>query len=222
MGQPLLDSDGNVLLDEFGYPLLISGPLLLPTIIGLAWPVDRSPTWDTLVQRAYGGKKTSIPRRSDAVYQYSIDINVLRIFSPGDYQNMVGFVNSLQGQFASFYFDDRNDDSVTDEIFGVGDGSSTTFQLVRAYNYTYDTVTMLRGPAPTIKANGVTLISGTNYSINNYGLVTFVVPPVLHAVLQWTGGFYWLCQFNIDKFDFSEFAYQFFELKKLTFETILL
>lgn len=221
MGQLLLDETGAQFLDETGMPFFLDGPLFFPTFIGLAWPVTRTLTWDTLVQRAHSGKKTTIPRRADAIYEYSIDLNVLRIASPADYQQCFGFVNSLQGQFASFYWDDLNDDTATNEVFAAGDGVTTQFQLSRMIGGASDRIQMLRGDAPVIMINGAVQPS-TAYALDNYGVLTFVTAPAANTSISWSGGYYWLCTFTMDKFAFNEMWTQFFEIKKLQFETVLL
>lgn len=221
MGQPFLDETGATFLDETSLPFFLDGPLFFPAFIGLAWPISRTPTWDTLVQRAYSGKKTTIPRRADCIYEYTIDLNVLQIASPADYQQCFGFVNSLQGQFASFYWDDLNDDTATNEVFAAGDGVTTQFQLSRMNGFASDRIQMLRGAAPSIMINGVVQTPGS-YTLDNYGVLTFGVAPAANTSISWSGGYYWLCTFTMDKFPFSEMWTQFFEIKKLQFETVIL
>lgn len=224
MGQPILDSDKNPILDSYGFPLLLSGPLFFPVIpsnSGMGFPVGRAPTWDTLVQNAYSGKKTSLPRRASAIYEYTVDLNLLRIKAPSDYQAVVGFVNSLLGQFASFYYDDPNDDAVTGQLLAVGDGATSQYQLYRTYGYANDIVQMLRGDAPILMDNGVPISPG-GFTIDNFGEISLTSPLAAGHVLSWTGGYYWLCQMTTDKFALMEIESQKFELKKLTFETILL
>src|SRR5579859_6837778 len=99
MGQPFFDTSGNAFTDSYGFPMLVSGPLFWIQTKGMAYPRGRAqPTWDTLVQRAYSGKKTTLARRADAIYEYTVDLGVLRRARPFDYQAFVGMVNSLLGQ----------------------------------------------------------------------------------------------------------------------------
>lgn len=221
MGQPYLAPDGTPFLDPLGFPFLINGPLYFPKLVGTAWPVLRAPGWDTLVQRAYNGKKTTLPRRANAIYEYTLDVNLLRIGFPQDFQAFIGFVNSLLGQHAMFFYDDPKDDAVTDQLFGAGDGVTTDFQLYRSVGYTNDIVQMLRGPAPVVKDNGVPVAPG-DFTIDNFGVVHFTTAPAVRHALSWSGGYYWLCQMTMDKFPLNEFTRRMFEIKKLTFETVIL
>lgn len=54
------------------------------------------------------------------------------------------------------------------------------------------------------------------------GLVAIEPAPAPGTALSWTGGYAWLCRFDDDSLDFSNFMYLFWELKKCSFTTIRL
>jgi hypothetical protein len=54
------------------------------------------------------------------------------------------------------------------------------------------------------------------------GIVTISSAPAVSTALTWTGAYTWLCRFDADTLDFSNFMYLFWELKKCSFTTIRL
>ena len=52
--------------------------------------------------------------------------------------------------------------------------------------------------------------------------VTISPAPAAGAALSWTGTYFWLCRFDEDSLEFSNFMYLFWELKKCSFTTIRL
>jgi hypothetical protein len=54
------------------------------------------------------------------------------------------------------------------------------------------------------------------------GVVTFAPAPASGAALSWSGPYTWLCQFDDDTLEFSNFMYLYWELKKCSFTTVRL
>lgn len=188
-----------------------------PTFKGLSWPVGRAPKWNTLVQEPVSGKKTKLQLWSYPPYQFTLTFDYL---SAADYATMEGFFNSVGGGAQMFQFKDINDFSVAAQGFGVGDGATTTFQLVRSFG---GFAMPIFAPTGSISIfNNGTLVGGSNYSINATGLVTFVSAPAAGHTLTWTGNFNWLVQFDDDTMSFSEFMATFWELKKTSFTSVKL
>ena len=51
------------------------------------------------------------------------------------------------------------------------------------------------------------------------GIIQADVPPAGGATVSWTGKFHWLCNFDEDTVELSNFMYQLYEMKKITFVT---
>jgi hypothetical protein len=60
------------------------------------------------------------------------------------------------------------------------------------------------------------------YALGAGGVVTIAPAPAPGAALSWTGAYLWLCRFDEDSLEFSNFLYLFWELKKCGFTTIRL
>lgn len=107
---------------------------VFPTLPGLEFPVKRTPLAASLRQKAISGRETFQPKWTAPLYQYEVSFALLRaapLFA--EWQALAGFWNSVM--FAPggvFQFDDPNDDRVNAQPTGTGDGSTTSFQLVRS------------------------------------------------------------------------------------------
>lgn len=128
----------------------------------------------------------------------------------GDFAAILALWRAHFGSLLPFRFRDWSDYTATDEIFGTGDGTTTTFQLSKTYDpslillgtagslfYVRD-ITLLDG-APTISIDGVEKTVTTDYTINSSGLVTFTSAPANTKQLTWTGQFDVPVRFDIDQ-----------------------
>lgn len=190
---------------------------VFPTLPGLKWGVIKKPMWSTKVQRAASGKELRASFYSYPEYQYTLSYEVLRGNGLGEIQQLIGFFNARQGSFDSFLYRDPDDNSITSQSFGLGDGVQTKFQLVRLYGGFVEPVLALNG-TPSIYVNGT--LTTTGFTIDSYGLVTFTTPPAVGAVLTWTGQFYWRCRFIQDSTEFEQFLYQLWSNKLVEFKTL--
>lgn len=194
---------------------------VFPSLVGVTYPVGRSPNWNTDIQRTVTGKRTALANFSYPIWAYELSYDVLRSdITNLEWQTLLAFYNLNYGPANVWQFTDPDDGSVTAQAFGQGDGVTTAFQLVRtmqglASNQFVEPVWAPTG-TPSISVAGVHV---TALTISATGLVTFNVAPANGAALTWTGTFNWLCRFDGDKMDFSKFAKNFWDAKKITFST---
>lgn len=167
----------------------------LPTLPGFRYPVKRRPLWSGKVQTALSGKETRLSYWSFPRYRYTIGYEVLRSDSSNaELAALIGFYNARQGQFDDWLFNDPDDNSVTLQQFGVGDGVTTSFQLVRAFGGFTEPVTALNAPGGVpIYANGV---ATGGVSVTASGLVTFTNAPAAGVLLSATFAYYWRVRFD--------------------------
>ena len=100
-------------------------------------------------QREFRARDATLPR-----YRYSVSYEVLRSSAAyPELQALVGFFNARGGRFDSFLFDDDADNATVDQAFGVGDGSTTAWQAVRAFGGFVEPVDAFKG-TPLIMADG--------------------------------------------------------------------
>ena len=192
---------------------------VFPSLPGLEWPLQRSTIWSNERSQALSGKSTRIQNWTFPRYHWEASFSTLRQnATQAEFAQLMGFINSLAGGALPFYYTDADDNAVTGQEFGVGDGATTTFQLVRAFGGNVEPVQSPNG-TPTITVAGTPT---TSFTIDSKGVVTFASAPASAAALLWTGAFYWLCELDDDKQDFSAFMSGYYEMKKLAFTSIKL
>jgi len=151
---------------------------ILPSLIGLGFDVVRTPVWDTTVQQAISGKETRIARQTYPRWQWELTYNVLRSGAAyGELQQLAGFFNLRQGMFDTFLYADADDNAVTVQAIGTGDGSTKTFQLIRTFGGFIEPV-LAPNVVNHVYLNGVAQSSGS-YSIAGWGaaspgVITFI------------------------------------------------
>ena len=193
-----------------------------PTFPGLSFPIRRTLVWKNIRQPAISGLSPMFPQWSYPRWRYSVPLEVLRTHSSyTELQSLVGFINAVTVAGGTFKYADAYDGSVTDQNFGTGDGSDTTFQLCRTLGSFTEPVYAPTG-TPTIKVAGVTKATPADYSIGDTGLVTFTSAPAAAAALTWTGSFAWLCQFDNDETDLMQLDGYRWGVEELTFTTMKL
>ena len=191
--------------------------LVFPTLPGLEWNITRQPIWSTTKRQSVSGRQFRLANYSFPRYKYTMSFSVLRQYGAfTEFTQLVSLFNNVGGDFDSFLWTDPDDNAVTGAGFGVGNGTTTVFQLVRTYAGFVEPVYGLNG-SPQIYVGGVLKTVGTDYTISNTGLVTFTVAP--STALTWTGSFYKRCVFSQSTLEFNKFMNNLWELKKVEFET---
>ena len=191
---------------------------VFPSLAGIAWPVMKAPQWKTVNQQITSGREVRVGLMSYPLYRMALTYDLLRAGTVNgsaftELQTLMNFYNARGGMLDDFLFDDEADNTVTDSLFGVGDGNTTVFQLTRTLiaNGYGEPVTNLNG-TPVIKDNGA---NASNYSISAVGVVTFNSAPAVGHNMTWTGGFYYRCRFDDDSNEFERFMNGRWELKTL-------
>lgn len=200
--------------------------LVLPTLPGMTFPVEKSPMWKTKIQPEMSGQETRIGFWSFPRWRWMLPFEFLRNDPANAHDELwplLGFFNEHYGAFDSWRFNDPDDNTVTVQAFGTGDGTTTQFQLVRTRGGFVEPVTEIN----TIKIfkNGVeqkNLAPPTPpvWILSSTGVVTFTTAPAAGAALTWTGTFYWRCRFLDDQITASKFVTLIWEMKKLEFLSV--
>lgn len=195
---------------------------VLPTLPGVAWPVDRAPAWDTTVQINVSGKETRIANQTYPRWTWELNYDILRSATAyTEFQQLVGFFNSRQGQFDSFLYIDADDNAVTAQTIGTGDGATKTFQLVRAFGGFVEPV-LAPHTVSHVYDNGV---DGGGWSVSNWGtstpgIITYVSAPANGHAITADFSYYWPVRMNMDSTAFSLFMSQMYAVKKLSFISV--
>lgn len=194
-----------------------------PVLTGQGWPFVRATIWSTSREVSFNGTSTAFPNWSYPRYQFTLNYGFLGAgningLSNTDWQTLAGFYDQMLGGAALFQFNVPDDTSVTSQAFGTGNGTTTKFQLVRTLGGATCPVYAIL--TSVIKDNGVTKTPVTDYTIDDYGMVTFVVAPVNTHALTWTGTYNWYCRFDDDNVEFTNVMTRIWTCTKLSFTTV--
>jgi len=191
---------------------------VFPALPGLAWSVKKTPTWQTRTQTSVSGKETRLADWSYPRWKWSLTYDILRDNPTYDeLHTLAGFYLQRQGSFDSFLYQDPDDNSVTSQDIGAGDGSTTVFQLVRSFGGFSE---------PVLAPNVISLVTvagtpTTAYTVDpTTGLLTFTSAPASGAALQASFSYYFRCRFVDDSYDFEQFMLNLWQLQKLEFISI--
>jgi uncharacterized protein (TIGR02217 family) len=111
-----------------------------------------------------------------------------------------------RGMLHAFRFKDELDNTASDEVFAIGDGTTDEFQLLKVsvadgVEYQRNVYALRIGTPPTITVDEVPT---TAFTVNDRtGKVLFDTPPPPGSVLRWSGPFDLWVRFATDEIPFS-------------------
>jgi uncharacterized protein (TIGR02217 family) len=202
--------------------------LVFPTLPGLAWSVTKAPTFQTRIQRAVSGRELRALDYPYPLWQFTLVFAFLRDNPTAGYdelRTLMGFFMSCQGAYGTFLFQDPSDHQVFGQYLGTGDSTTLVFQLQRTMG------TALPGGGfvePILAPNIVSAVyfdgitqSPSSYSVDpDTGLLTFAAPPPTGLVITADFSYWFRCRFVDDSYNFENFMYRLWQLKKLTFISV--
>lgn len=125
---------------------------IYPALPGLAFGVRVSPLWQTAVRTTPSGREYRTGQQLYPRYKRRLVYEFLRskaVYS--ELQSMQGFFNRHAGQRESFLLDDPDDNAISDQTLGVGNGSTVAWQALRTRGGFTEPVYELNGvPALTL------------------------------------------------------------------------
>lgn len=184
-----------------------------PVLPGLRINVRRVVSMPPVLKRTTPSRREYRAVDSSLIkYRFVLSYEVLRAGAEAELQNIEAFFKVRRGSFDNFLFTVPDDAAVTNQLFGIGNGSTTSYQLTRSLGGYSELVYDLNG-TPQIFRNGVLQATPANYSISATGLVTFTSAPASGHNLNWTGAYYWRCRFERDELEFERFLHQLYELR---------
>jgi len=109
-----------------------------PTLAGIAWSVDRQEIWQTRLQASASGKETRAADWTAPRHQWDLSYEFLRQgiraqVNYDEYAQLRGFFDQARGMFGTFIYQDGDDNSSTGQTFGIGDGTTVSFPLMKAF-----------------------------------------------------------------------------------------
>jgi uncharacterized protein (TIGR02217 family) len=185
---------------------------IFPSLAGLEYPVVRTPVWKTLAQTAVSGNENRVGLWTYPRWQWTLSFNFLRDDANNEFRTLAGFFLARQGSYDSFLFNDADDNAVTAQPLGIGNGTQTDFQFVRSFGgFTEPVLSPLSGFID-IYVNGALT---TSWSLLPAGIVQFATAPAAAAVITASFAYLWPVRFLADQYDFSKTLNRIWEQKKL-------
>jgi uncharacterized protein (TIGR02217 family) len=199
-----------------------------PSLPGLGWSVTKSPKFATRVQTALSGRELRVLDQPYPIWTWTLTYNFLRDKNDthrgsgvgvgyDELRTLGGFFLRQQGMFQTFLYNDQTDNSATGQYIGTGDGINTQFQLSRQWNGFFEPITQ---PAviTNIYVNGISV----GYALQPNGIIAISPAPAAGLLVTATYLYKWPSRFTLDTLDFDNFMYQLWELKKISFQSVLL
>lgn len=197
-------------------------PPSFPTLPGQGWSVHKRPAFSTRVVEHVSGRQVVAALYAQTLYEFELTIDGLDLAGAfaglGQYslQTLMGFYLGLQGRFGTFLFTDPTDNSVTNQILGYGDGTTTIFPLMRTVGAT----TELSPPAssyPKVYLDGVLQTSG--WSLTSANAIQFTSAPATYSTITATFTYAFNCRFLDDQEDFENFMNGLWRVQTLKFRS---
>lgn len=121
-----------------------------PSITGYVWTPTIAPVWNSQAQKTVSGRVVAATYQQYPLYKFQVKYATL---SQSVFDTLLAFFNQQQGNVVPFWFDaGPGNDSVTAQPIGTGDGTTTTFQLLRSYGGFSEPIAAANG-APSIYEN---------------------------------------------------------------------
>ena len=216
------------------YAISYSVPPMIPTVAfpdftlaanGAGWSVHRSPTWSTQIAAAVSGREVRNPNYVLPLYAFELTYDALLsggapvgALGAQTLQALMGFFLQMQGQLFGFLFTDPDFCQQAAGLCGAGNGSATTFPLVRSVgNYTEQV--QAANVVTAVYVNGVALASSA-WALSNGNELVLSAAPANGALVTADFSYYFVCRFTDDVHDYEEFMAQLHTLKSCKFRSV--
>ncbi|WP_321914820.1 DUF2460 domain-containing protein [Paraburkholderia sp. J11-2] len=211
-----------------------------PTLRGRTWPITREPHFATVTHTAASGREFRFTNQTIPKYNFTLKYNYLRQDQKRqDLDVLEGFFLDRYGALDTFLFaypvSMPGDEALWNTQIGTGDGTRTTFDLVRRragrlerlYNFIegeYTFAPLMWHPWNPAQAmwtagNAPMWVNGrewqrAQWSIAN-GQVTFNTPPAALEPVVLTTKVYWRARFAEDYVSLDHFCKEFHDAQEV-------
>ncbi|THD42335.1 MAG: hypothetical protein E7774_15765 [Bradyrhizobium sp.] len=199
-------------------------PPTLPSLAGLGWSATKIPRWSTRVAKHVSGRESRVQNFAYPLYEFELVYDGLDSSGshyPGlgaySLQALMGFFQSLGGQFAPFLYVDPTDNYAANQFVALGDGATSAFALQRPLSSAFlEPVGWVTGISG-VSVGGVT---STGWSLQTPNTLAFAVPPAVNAPILATFAYAFYCRMSEDALEFEQFMKHLHAVKSFKFSTI--
>ena len=198
-------------------------PPSLPAVAGLSWSRHKKPGFATRVAQHASGREVRVALFEYPLYEFEATYNGLASNATAGFaglgatslQTLLGFFLQLQGQFGTFLYTDPDDNAVTGQAFGTGNGSATTFTMMRSLGGFLEPVGWVTAIANVYLNGAVQSTSG--YSLTTPNTLNFTAAPGNGVTVSADFSYAFNCRFLDDQAEFENFMRGFWSVKSLKF-----
>lgn len=186
---------------------------VFPALKGLTWDVTKSPHFETEIQSPVGGPEIRTAMRVNPVWNFEMAYDFLegfKVAGVSELEKLAGLFLRHKGSFDSFLYLDPDDNAVTDQVIGTGNGVQKSFQMVRTWAGFTEPLCQIN-VIGNVKVNGVATTAYTQTK----GLLTLTTIPANGAVITWSGSYYYRARFADDYIDLKTLCKDLWEAKKV-------
>lgn len=184
--------------------------------IGIAYGARGGPMFNTTILELASGFERRNINWSKVRARYNVTHGVK---TPTDMDALLNFFYARFGRAYSFPFLDHKDHKIVNQIIAHGDGTTTTFQIIKRYQsgtYYYDRlITKIRpNTIGNVMVAGVPRVlnggGADGYTLNPLtGVITFTTAPVLNdPIIVTYVEFYVHVRFDVDYMDIQLVTYR--------------
>ena len=201
-------------------------PPSLPNLAGLSWSRHKKPGFLTRVASHVSGREVRVALMSYPLYEFETVYNGLASSATPSFiglgaaslQSLMGFFLQLQGQFGTFLYTDPDDNAVTAQVFATGNGTTTSFTVMRSLGGFLEPVGWITSIA-TVYLNGLAQ-SASSYSLATPNTLSFASAPGSGAIVSADFAYAFNCRFLDDRMDFEEFMSNLWRLGSMKFRSV--
>lgn len=177
---------------------------VFPALDGLGFNIKRRREFKTMVFEGLSGAESRVGFRQYPKTIFLLNFEFLVKDQDEDqFIELMGFMLRHKGMLGSFLFEDPEDNTVTKQVIGVGNGVATDFQVVRNYGGILEPLHNINF-TNAMEVDGVLMAYPDDWTRTADGLATFAIPPADGAVITWTGFYYYRVRFTADGYDFEQ------------------
>jgi len=201
-------------------------PPSLPGVPGLGWSRHKKPGFSTRVVSHVSGREVRVALMAYPLYEFEVVYNGLASNSTAAFaglnsnslQTLMGFFLQLQGQFGTFLYTDPDDNTVTGQMIGTGNGSTQSFVMGRTLGGWNEPVAWVTNIA-NVYLNGVAQPTGP-WQLVAPNTLSFAYAPASGVIITADFTFAFQCRFLGDQMDFEEFMSALWKLDSMKFRSI--
>lgn len=195
--------------------------LTFPALATLGWSTHIKPLFATDVATRVSGRSSRRPHYAAALYEIELTYEILRDDAAyHELQEVVDFFATSAGRSEPFWLAPPGLAAVAGQPIGTGDGTTTSFPLVRSFGAYVEPVAATSGIS-AVYVDGAVAPSAAYSVTSGYGpSIVFTAPPPSGAAIAADFGLLWLCRFSEDGLDVEEFMAMLSELRVLKLQTV--